>query len=134
MVIFGLPRYPEVLCNSLWVWCIEAGKSVTWERDLLQSISITFAQLTKWPFPPHMHALGSWEHSMPDVGSVFGQVCACRQERSNLMPSLACTVPWALLPASEALQCSFGSAFLNTFNIQQTEFLLLYYFPPILQF
>lgn len=29
----------------LWVWCIEVGKSVTWERDLLQSISIT---LHRW--------------------------------------------------------------------------------------
>lgn len=61
----------------LWVWCVECkygaeiGKSVTWERDLLQSISIT---LHSWPwhFPPHVHPLRLSEHpGSTDLESVF---------------------------------------------------------------
>lgn len=58
----------------LWVWCIECkcgaqtGRSVTWERDLLQSISIT---LHSWQCGLFLLTCILWDSASIDLGSVF---------------------------------------------------------------
>lgn len=141
MLIVGLPRCPEVLCNKVCtavgvvhrvqMWCTDWQICDMGEGSPTEHLH-HLAQLTMWPFPPHLHPLRLCEHK-PGICVLDRAVHAARKGPVQHL-SLTCTVPWTLLPASKALQCSFGSAFLNTFSMQQIEFLLLNYFPPIFFF